>query len=288
MLRIIIFAPLKIVEMNFRIILCLFASVLFAACASNSNEHSDQEQNDTEVIDTPIVNEVDTSMNRDTTPMETVKEEIEKPLTTETKVAETKTTNQKPKMDQPKEEKSGLAEGLYAKFDVSKGEILVKLEMEKAPLTVANFVALAEGKMPNNAKGAGDRFYDGLKFHRVISVANGDGQNFMIQGGDPQGTGMGGPGYQFRDEFHPDLKHNVPGVLSMANSGPKTNGSQFFITHGPTPWLDNKHSVFGKVVSGMDVVNKTLQGDIIKRVDIIRVGAKAQKFDALTTFNTLK
>jgi len=184
--------------------------------------------------------------------------------------------------------KNEMAEGIYAQFKTNRGEILVKLEAEKAPLTVANFVALAEGKMPNEAKPMGTAYYNGLKFHRVISVANGNGQDFMIQGGDPQGTGAGGPGYQFRDEFHPDLKHDVPGVLSMANAGPGTNGSQFFITITPTPHLDNRHSVFGKVVKGIDIVNTTLQGDVMESVNILRVGKAAEDFDAMATFNSLK
>lgn len=189
---------------------------------------------------------------------------------------------------QEENQNNTLADGLYARFTTNRGEILVKLEMERAPLTVANFVALAEGKMPNAARAAGTPFYDGLKFHRVISVANGDGQDFMIQGGDPMGNGMGGPGYNFRDEFHPELRHNQPGMLSMANSGPASNGSQFFITIVPTPWLDNKHSIFGKVVQGQDIVNKTLQGDIMKSVSIERIGDKAKSFDAMATFNSLK
>ncbi|MCB9245563.1 MAG: peptidylprolyl isomerase [Flavobacteriales bacterium] len=189
---------------------------------------------------------------------------------------------------QEENQNNTLADGLYARFTTNRGEILVKLEMERAPLTVANFVALAEGKMPNAARPAGTPFYDGLKFHRVISVANGDGQDFMIQGGDPMGNGMGGPGYNFRDEFHPELRHNQPGMLSMANSGPASNGSQFFITIVPTPWLDNKHSIFGKVVQGQDIVNKTLQGDIMKSVSIERIGDKAKSFDAMATFNSLK
>lgn len=171
-------------------------------------------------------------------------------------------------------------DGLYAKFTTSKGVILVKLHYEQTPMTVCNFVGLAEGTIKNTAKPAGTPFYDGLKFHRVISKTNGDAQDFMIQGGDPQGTGMGGPGYKFPDEIVSTLKHDGPGVLSMANSGPATNGSQFFITHVATPWLDGKHTVFGKVVEGIDVVNATKTNDQIVKVEIIRKGDKAKKFKA--------
>ncbi len=168
--------------------------------------------------------------------------------------------------------------GIYAIFETDKGNIEIMLEHKKAPMTVINFVGLAEGKMENSAKPLGTPFYDGIKFHRVITKANGDGQDFMIQGGDPQGTGMGGPGYQFPDEFDASLKHDVPGILSMANSGPGTNGSQFFITVAATPWLDGKHSIFGHVVSGMDVVNSIKANDVIKKLRIERVGAEAQAF----------
>lgn len=175
-----------------------------------------------------------------------------------------------------------LQDGLYARFDTSKGEILCKLEYEKTPLTVANFVGLAEGsKDLGGGKAAGTRFYDGLTFHRVIP-------DFMIQGGCPLGTGTGGPGYTFPDEIDPSLKHSSAGVLSMANAGPGTNGSQFFITHVATPWLDGKHTVFGHVVKGQDVVNAVKQGDKINSVEIIRVGSKAKAFKSdQQAFDTL-
>jgi len=169
-------------------------------------------------------------------------------------------------------EKLQLAEGLYAKLITSKGDILIRLEFERAPLTVANFVGLAEGTKNSN-RGKGVRFYDGLTFHRVIP-------DFMIQGGDPDGNGSGGPGYNFPDEIDSTLRHDVPGVLSMANAGPGTNGSQFFITHTKTTWLDGKHTVFGHVIQGQNVVNAIRQGDTIKKINIIRIGARATAFKA--------
>ncbi|MEW7291212.1 peptidylprolyl isomerase [Aquimarina sp. 2304DJ70-9] len=170
-----------------------------------------------------------------------------------------------------------MQDGLYAKFKTTKGDILINLEYEKTPGTVGNFVGLAEGNIENEAIPQGKPYYNGLKFHRVIA-------DFMIQGGDPQGTGAGGPGYQFDDEIHPDLTHDGPGVLSMANAGPGTNGSQFFITHVETSWLDGKHTVFGKVIEGQNVVNAVAQGDAIDEVEIIRVGAEAENFNAVETF----
>lgn len=170
-------------------------------------------------------------------------------------------------------------DGLYAQMKTNKGDILLKLEYQKTPITVANFVALAEGTNPFvEEKLKGKPYYNGLKFHRVIA-------DFMIQGGDPDATGAGGPGYKFKDEFDESLKHTKGGILSMANAGPGTNGSQFFITHKATPWLDNKHSVFGEVLEGMDVVNKIAQGDEIMELNIIKIGTDAKNFNAKKVFS---
>ena len=176
---------------------------------------------------------------------------------------------------------SNMEKGMYAKISTTKGDILIQLEYEKTPLTVANFVGLAEGTLKNNKKELGIPYYDGLKFHRVIA-------DFMIQGGCPDGTGSGSPGYSFADEFHPELKHDTSGVLSMANSGPKTNGSQFFITHKETSWLDGKHTVFGYVISGMEIVNAIEQDDLINSVKIVREGSLAKSFNAKEVFESVQ
>ncbi|MGX1929429.1 peptidylprolyl isomerase [Flagellimonas sp. 2504JD4-2] len=179
-----------------------------------------------------------------------------------------------------------LGDGIFADIQTTQGDIIVKLEHEKTPVTVANFVSLAEGNNPYVADSLkGKKYYDGIIFHRII-------KDFMIQGGDPTGTGRGNPGYKFKDEFHDSLAHSKKGILSMANSGPTTNGSQFFITHKETPWLNGKHTVFGEVVSGIDVVDtianvKTLPGDkpevdvVMNKVEIVRNGKEAKKFDAV-------
>lgn len=170
--------------------------------------------------------------------------------------------------------------GIYAKFSTPKGEILVNLEFEKTPGTVGNFVALAEGNLENSAKPQGTPYYNGLKFHRVIP-------DFMIQGGCPLGTGTGNPGYKFDDEIHSELKHDAPGKLSMANAGPGTNGSQFFITHVATPWLDGKHTVFGSVIEGQDVVDAVAQDDEMQ-IEIVRIGDDAKNWNAVEAFRTFE
>lgn len=183
-----------------------------------------------------------------------------------------------------------LEDGLYAEFITDKGTIVAQLYPEDAPATVANFIALAEGNHPmTDSTYAGKPYYNGLKFHRII-------KDFMIQGGDPKGTGSGGPGFKFHDEFS-DKKHDTPGILSMANSGPNTNGSQFFITHKPTPWLDGKHTIWGKTVIGFEVIDSITgvpmidaragrpKGDVfMQQVNVIRKGAEAKKYDAVATF----
>ena len=172
-----------------------------------------------------------------------------------------------------------MENGIYAKFNTAKGAILVKLTHDLTPGTVGNFVGLAEGQLENSVKPMGTPYYNGLKFHRVIP-------DFMIQGGCPLGTGTGDAGYKFDDEFHPSLKHDRPGVLSMANAGPGTNGSQFFITHIPTNWLDGKHTVFGHVVEGQDVVDAVEGSDALDSIEIIRVGEEAQNWNAIEAFRT--
>ena len=170
-----------------------------------------------------------------------------------------------------------MKEGLFAIILTSKGEITIQLEFEKTPGTVGNFAGLATGKIKNDIRPLGEPYYNGLKFHRVIN-------DFMVQAGCPLGTGTGDPGYKFDDEFNVSLKHDRPGILSMANAGPSTNGSQFFITHVETPWLDNKHTVFGHVINGMDIVNSISQDDEIISVNINAVGEKAQAFDPAQAF----
>ena len=174
-----------------------------------------------------------------------------------------------------------MQEGLYAQIKTNKGEIILILHYDKSPGTVANFINLSEGKIKNSHKPMNVPYYDGLKFHRVIP-------DFMIQTGCPNGTGTGDPGYKFDDEFHPELRHNKPGILSMANSGVSTNGSQFFITHVATNWLDDKHTVFGEVVEGLDIVNEIQQDDVIDSIIILRVGDEAEKWNSTEVFNNFK
>ena len=171
-----------------------------------------------------------------------------------------------------------MQEGIFANFKTEKGDIKIQLTFEKTPGTVGNFVGLVEGTIENKVSSKGTPYYDGLKFHRVI-------RDFMIQGGCPQGTGLGGPGYQFDDEFHPELKHDRPGTLSMANAGPGTNGSQFFITHTATPWLDDKHTVFGYLIEGFEVLDNIAKDDTIQNITIERVGSDAESWDALAAFD---
>ena len=177
---------------------------------------------------------------------------------------------QKPKME----------DGVYALFITNKGKIYCQLEYEKTPMTVGNFVALAQGKFEKDSIKISKPYYNGLIFHRVIA-------DFMIQGGCPLGNGTGDPGYKFPDEIDNSLKHSGPGILSMANSGPATNGSQFFITHKATPWLDGKHTVFGRVIQGQDVVDSIQKDDVIKKLKIIRKGKKAKKRNANESFNSI-
>ncbi len=173
---------------------------------------------------------------------------------------------------------SELDSGLYAEIKSNKGDILIKLEYEKTPITVANFVSLAEGNNDYvSEEYKNKKYYDGIYFHRVIS-------DFMIQTGDPTKTGSGGPGYKFEDEIT-DLTHYKPGILSMANAGVNTNGSQFFITHKATPWLDGKHTVFGEVIKGQNIVDNIEQNDIIEKLSIIKKGKEAKMFNAPKVFS---
>ena len=171
-----------------------------------------------------------------------------------------------------------MKDGIYAAIHTQKGILTLQLHYKQTPATVGNFVGLAEGTLANEVKSNGTPYYDGLNFHRVIP-------DFMIQGGCPQGSGVGGPGYQFDDEIDPSLRHDKAGILSMANAGPGTNGSQFFITHVPTPWLDGKHTVFGCIVEGQEIVDSIAQGDTIDKIEIQRVGKDAQDWDAIAAFN---
>jgi len=170
-----------------------------------------------------------------------------------------------------------LPDGLYAEFETSKGTIVARLEMQRAPLTVANFVGLAEGKLPNSVREPGEPYFDGMTFHRVVP-------QFIIQGGDPLANGMGGPGYKFKNEIHPALKHNLAGTLAMANAGPNTNGSQFYFTLKATPQLDGGYNVFGYVTEGLRYAYQMAVGDTIKTVRILRRGEAAETFDAVETF----
>ena len=192
------------------------------------------------------------------------------------------------KMNIDKDFYNGLQDGVYAKMETSKGELIIQFFDQEAPVTVANFVGLAQGTIENKAKAKGVPYYDGIVFHRVI-------KNFMIQGGDPQGTGMGDPGYKFDDEKN-NLKHEGKGYLSMANSGPNTNGSQFFITEVPTPWLDGRHTIFGKVIKGDDVIDAIANAETgaqdrpkeeikIVKVTVFTKGDAYEKYDAAKIFN---
>jgi peptidyl-prolyl cis-trans isomerase A (cyclophilin A) len=172
-----------------------------------------------------------------------------------------------------------MKDGIYAAIHTQKGTLTLQLHYEKTPATVGNFVGLAEGSLANEVKQTGTPYYDGLNFHRVIP-------DFMVQGGCPQGSGVGGPGYQFDDEIDLSLRHDKAGILSMANAGPGTNGSQFFITHVPTPWLDGKHTVFGCVVEGQEIVDSIAQGDTIDKIEIQRIGKDAQEWDSVAAFNS--
>ncbi len=195
-------------------------------------------------------------------------------------VAKKPTTTVTAKKVTPKATPQSTAEGMFAEIETAKGKIVIRLEYQKTPITVANFVSLAEGKNTfiTDEKLKGKPYYDGLKFHRVI-------KDFMIQGGDPAGNGSGGCGYSFKDEIVPEFVFDKAGILAMANSGPATNSSQFFITHKDTPWLNGKHTIFGYVVSGQDVVNAIAQDDLMNKVTIVRKGKDATNFNALKVFS---
>lgn len=191
-----------------------------------------------------------------------------------------------------KEDYNNLKDGLYAQMETNMGNMTIELFEEDAPLTVANFVGLAEGTKENKAKPLGTPYYDGIVFHRVI-------KDFMIQGGDPDGKGTGGPGYNFEDEFYSDRKHDKKGILSMANAGPGTNGSQFFITEVPTPWLDGRHTIFGQVIDGLDVIDsianvkkgaqdRPVDDVMINHVHIIKKGDKYKNYDGGKAFEQAK
>ena len=203
---------------------------------------------------------------------------VKKPVAKSTKPTVAKSTKPTFTVSEKKQSTTSADQGIFAEMETSKGKILIQLEYQKTPITVANFISLAEGTNTavTDEKLKGKPFYNGLKFHRVIA-------DFMIQGGDPQGNGSGGPGYAFKDEFT-DAAFDKAGILAMANSGPKTNGSQFFITHKETPWLTGKHTIFGHVLTGQDVVNKIAQDDVIKTITIVRKGSEAKKFDAAKIF----
>lgn len=194
-------------------------------------------------------------------------------------------------MNIDKEFYNALPDGVYAKMETTKGDMIIQFFDKESPVTVANFVGLAEGKIDNKAKKKGEPYYNGIIFHRVI-------KDFMIQGGDPTGTGMGDPGYKFDDEKN-NLKHESKGFLSMANSGPNTNGSQFFITEVPTPWLDGRHTIFGKVISGLEVIDtianvekgaqdRPKEDVVIKNVEVFTKGKEYQNYDAAKIFNEQK
>lgn len=213
---------------------------------------------------------------------------VKRILTTATIASLVSCTSMYKKMNIDKELFNSLDNGLYANLQTSKGNMLVKFEDKKSPVTVANFIGLAEGKIPNNTKAKGVPFYDGTIFHRVI-------KDFMIQGGDPEGTGMGDPGYKFADEKN-DLKHSGKGILSMANSGPNTNGSQFFITEVATPWLDGRHTIFGKVVSGEEVIetianvekgmnDRPKENVVLEKVSVFSKGDEYKNYDAGKVFS---